>query len=248
MAAAFAHGADIVELDVQLTADGHLAVFHDALLEYRTDGSGPLRAHTLAQLKQLDVGFGYTADGGKTYPFRGKGVGLMPSLAEVLERFPEQELLLDVKRGEVEEGEALAAFLAQLPPGRLERLAADGGEAAMQPLRRALPSLRVMSRRSLMRGALLYLALGWSGYVPEDCRGSELRIPLRLAPLFWGWPHRLVARMDAVGTRVILVAGEGRWSEGFDTIDSLQTIPAGFAGVIWTNRIDRIGSALKQAR
>jgi glycerophosphoryl diester phosphodiesterase len=70
-------------------------------------------------------------------------------------------------------------------------------------------------------------------------------VPLRFAPLFWGWPHRLVERMEAVGTRVVLVAGDGRWSEGFDALDSLQAIPEGYAGVIWTNRIDRIGPALK---
>jgi glycerophosphoryl diester phosphodiesterase len=48
-----------------------------------------------------------------------------------------------------------------------------------------------------------------------------------------------------VNTRVVLVAGDGRWSEGFDAVDSLQDIPEGYAGVIWTNRIDRIGPALK---
>jgi glycerophosphoryl diester phosphodiesterase len=40
----------------------------------------------------------------------------------------------------------------------------------------------------------------------------------------------------------------GRWSEGFDTPDSWQTIPDGFAGVIWTNRIDRIGPAMHRAQ
>jgi len=28
----------------------------------------------------LDIGYGDTADGGKSWPFRGKGVGMMPSL------------------------------------------------------------------------------------------------------------------------------------------------------------------------
>lgn len=245
MAAAFARGADIVEVDVQRTADGQFAVFHDELLEFRTDGKGLVRAHSLAALKQLDVGFGYTADGGRTFPFRGKGVGLMPSLDEVLARFPERELLLDVKRGDVLDAEALAAFLAQLPPARLGWLAAYGGDAAMTALRHTLPALRVMSRRSLVRASLAYFALGWSGYLPEACRGTEIRLPLRFAPLFWGWPHRFVARLESVDTRVVLVSGDGRWSEGFDSLDSLSDIPAGYAGVIWTNRIDRIGPALK---
>lgn len=245
MDAAFGYGADIVELDIQLTADGRFAVFHDATLEFRTDGTGPVRALPLAALKTLDVGYGYSSDGGKTFPFRGKGVGLMPSLDEVLERFPDRAFLIDMKNGEAEEGAALGALLGRLPPERWGRLAAYGGQKTMEALTRSLPSLPVMSRSTLLSASLSYFALGWSGYVPEACRNTEIRIPLRFAPLFWGWPHRFVERMRSVGTRVMLVAGNGRWSEGFDSLESLRSIPEGFAGVIWTNRIDRIGPLLR---
>jgi glycerophosphoryl diester phosphodiesterase len=245
MEAAFDHGADIVEFDVQRTRDGHFAVFHDVLLEFRTDGRGPVRAHSLAALQALDVGFGYTADGGKTFPFRGRGVGLMPSLDEVLERFPERAFLIDVKSGEADDGVALAAILGPLPPSRLKQLAACGGSKLIDALAQALPALRVMSRSTVVKASLAYFALGWTGYVPAVSRGTELRIPLRHAHWFWGWPHRFVARMDAVDTRVVLVAGAGPWSEGFDSPDSLKSLPSGFAGVIWTNRIDRVGADLK---
>jgi glycerophosphoryl diester phosphodiesterase len=243
MQAAFDNGADIVELDVQLTADGRLAVFHDAVLEFRTDGHGPIRAHRMEYLKSLDVGFGYSADGGKTFPLRGKGIGLMPSLDEVLGRYLEHELMIDLKRNDAEEGAALGALLARLTPDRLRRLSAYGGDEAIDALAGVLPDLRVMSKATLVRASLSYFALGWSGYLPAACRNTELRIPLRFAPLFWGWPHRFVARMASVGTRVVLVAGQGRWSEGFDSQESLASIPAGFSGVIWTNRIDRVGRA-----
>jgi glycerophosphoryl diester phosphodiesterase len=49
-------GADIIELDVQLSADGHVIVFHDAQLDRTTNGSGPLAERTLAELKALDAG------------------------------------------------------------------------------------------------------------------------------------------------------------------------------------------------
>ena len=90
MRAGFAAGADIVELDVHPTTDGEFAVFHDWTLDCRTDGQGVTREHSMAYLKKLDIGHGYTADGGKTFPFRGKGIGLMPTLAEVLEAFPQR--------------------------------------------------------------------------------------------------------------------------------------------------------------
>ncbi|HWL13904.1 MAG TPA: hypothetical protein VNQ57_12995, partial [Ureibacillus sp.] len=43
-----------------------------------------------------------------------------------------------------------------------------------------------------------------------------------------------------VNTRVIVVAGDGGWSEGFDSAEDLKRLPDHFTGGIWTNRIDRI--------
>jgi glycerophosphoryl diester phosphodiesterase len=51
-------GADMVECDVHLSADGIPVVIHDDALERTTDGRGPVTAHTLAQLKTLDAGRG----------------------------------------------------------------------------------------------------------------------------------------------------------------------------------------------
>lgn len=52
---ALAVGADGIETDVQLTADGHLICWHDATLNRTSNGRGPLESHTLAELRQLDV-------------------------------------------------------------------------------------------------------------------------------------------------------------------------------------------------
>jgi glycerophosphoryl diester phosphodiesterase len=49
-------GADGVELDVQLSADGVPVVIHDLTVDKTTDGTGPVRSKTLAELKALDAG------------------------------------------------------------------------------------------------------------------------------------------------------------------------------------------------
>lgn len=49
-------GADGIELDVQLSRDGEIVVIHDFFLESATDGEGPVRERTLAELKKLDAG------------------------------------------------------------------------------------------------------------------------------------------------------------------------------------------------
>src|SRR5690242_3070991 len=51
-------GADWIELDVHLSADGALIVIHDETLERTTNGHGLVRDHTLAQLRELDAGEG----------------------------------------------------------------------------------------------------------------------------------------------------------------------------------------------
>ena len=127
MEAAFRAGADMVELDIHPTKDGQFAVFHDWTLDYRTNGTGTIREHTMAELKKLDIGYGYTADDGKTFPFCGRGIGLMPSLDEVLEGFPNHSLLIHVKSNDPQEGILLAQYLQKLPAGRLPRLMVYGG-------------------------------------------------------------------------------------------------------------------------
>jgi len=56
--AAIAAGADAVELDVRLTADGVPVISHDADVSRRTDGSGFVHELTLAEIKRLDAGGG----------------------------------------------------------------------------------------------------------------------------------------------------------------------------------------------
>ncbi|MBR9926159.1 MAG: glycerophosphodiester phosphodiesterase [Gammaproteobacteria bacterium] len=49
-------GADYLEVDVQLSADGELVVFHDDTVDRTSDGEGSINAYTLEELKALDTG------------------------------------------------------------------------------------------------------------------------------------------------------------------------------------------------
>lgn len=55
---AMEHGVDALELDVHLTRDGELAVIHDPTLARTTTGSGRVREHSLAEIKQYEAGKG----------------------------------------------------------------------------------------------------------------------------------------------------------------------------------------------
>lgn len=91
-------GADILELDVQPTRDGEVVVLHDDTLNRTTDGVGPVVRRSLAEIQQMDAGFRFSTDGGRTFPFRGQGVRV-PTLLEVLQAFPGLRINVEIKDG-----------------------------------------------------------------------------------------------------------------------------------------------------
>jgi glycerophosphoryl diester phosphodiesterase len=250
MEAAFRAGADIIELDIHPTTDGRFAVFHDWTVDCRTDGKGVTREYALADLKKLDVGYGYTADGGKTFPFRGKGVGLMPSLDEVLAAFPGKRFLIHIKSNDPAEGEKLSDYLARLPPETQRVLAVYGGRLPVAAVRARMPNIKTMSARQEMGCLLTYLAVGWSGLVPGSCANSIVLVPVNYGPWLWGWPGHFADRMRGVSSDVFVLGPRGgdEFSSGVDTVEAFATAPHSANLGIWTNRIDRIAPLAEATR
>lgn len=247
MRAALKAGADVFEVDIHPTSDGDFAVFHDWGLECRTDGSGVTRSHTLAYLQDLDIGYGYTADGGKSYPFRGKGVGMMPSLGEVLQAFSHELILINVKSDDPLEGEQLAAYLAKLSPERRSRLAVYGGDRPIAAVKQRLPGMLTLSQESLKACLIGYKLFSWSGQIPASCEKQLLLVPLNFGYELPGWPDAFVASMTAVGSAVFALGNyAGGPSTGIDSLAQLKALPQGYRGGIWTNEISLIGAALRQ--
>jgi len=258
MAAAFAAGASVVELDIHPTRDGHLAVLHDWTLDCRTDGTGVTREQSLAYLKNLDIGHGYTADGGRSFPLRGRGKGLMPTLEMVFAAFPQGRFLINFKSNEAREADMLAERLRKHPAWRKLVWGAYGGDApsfraahllnAPEQKHPPQPALKVWSRKGLMQCLGQYLALGWSGWVPQACRKTPVMVPLNVAPWLWGWPNLFLMRLQAVGSEVILLGPYAQGdpgTAGIDTLEQLEQVPADFSGYLWTNKIELIGPAVK---
>ncbi len=90
---AVAQGADGIEFDVQLSADGVVIVMHDETVDRTTDGSGPVLGHTLAQLQKLDASAGMA---------RHLGVQV-PTLADTLDLLAPTGLKLNIELKNSEE-------------------------------------------------------------------------------------------------------------------------------------------------
>jgi len=247
MQAAFEKGAGVVELDIQLTPDGEFAVFHDWTLDCRTNGSGVTHETAMARLKELDIGYGYTADGGKTFPFRGKDTGMMPTLKEVLGAFPDGKFLLNFKSQRVEEAAALARMLEQSPVWRETVIGVYGGSIPTRESIRLIPNLRGYDKQSAVSCLAQYLAYGWTGIVPGPCQNALVIVPANYAWLLWGWPHRFTERMREAGSEVILLGpyGGGGFTSGIDDPEQIDLIPDDFDGYVWTNRIETVGPILR---
>ena len=207
MAEAFELGATLVEIDIRRSGDGHLVIFHDYDLECRTNGQGDVGDHPLAYLQTLDIGYGYTADRGQTYPLRGLGVGKMPTLVQVLETFPERRFLIDHKDGSMETAELLVGILQDLPPEQQALLYYWGPDESYTYVRDQVPAVtRFFGQRPQVKRCLLpYLVtLGLSG-VPEDCRGLGVGLPVEYTKYAWGWPYRFLKGFSDAGLRFYLM-------------------------------------------
>lgn len=83
-------GADIVEIDLRTSSDGHLFILHDSTLDRTTDGEGEAADLILEELQGLDAGSWFGSE------YAGERI---PSFREVLEWAAEEDvvLLLDLK-------------------------------------------------------------------------------------------------------------------------------------------------------
>lgn len=106
-------GVQGFEIDIRLTKDEEIIVFHDEYLDRTTDGAGRVAEYTLEELRKLDLGYHFLAADGK-HSYRGKGEGVV-TLKELLEEFPEMHINIDIK-------DSPEAYEGSLMPSKLWRL------------------------------------------------------------------------------------------------------------------------------
>ncbi len=242
-------GAVMIEIDIAPTADGQIALFHDRTLDCRTNGRGEVSKATMAQLAALDAGYGYTADGGKTFPFRGKAVGYIPTLQAALNAVPKVPLLYNLKGKTPDETPRLISALKAA--GRDVVKLGDGFSAPdsqLPAIRAAFPGVWAYSEASIKACTTAYLTSGWLTLTPEACRGGTIAVPLNYQWAFAGWPNRLIARIEAAGGHVIVTGPYRAGSAtGLDLPEQIGEVPSTFNGMVWVDDIWAIGPALHPA-
>ncbi len=135
---ALADGADILETDLHLSADGEFVCIHDPTLERTTDGRGPVAGLTLAQLKDLSASCGRPE-------FRAERI---PTLRETAALLPgDRALGLELKTDRF------------LEHGVCRRLGRELAEAGVR--RRTVALSFSLSRLTALRAAAPDIPAGW---------------------------------------------------------------------------------------
>jgi glycerophosphoryl diester phosphodiesterase len=214
-------GADMLELDVHSTVDGHLVVIHDATVDRTTNGSGRVSEMTLREIRRLDAAYnfirGRNAVPGQppeSYPFRGVRTGerkppkgyrkrdfRIPTLAEVFRRFPGTPINIEIKGNADSDfesfrrnAELLAAFLNARPQRADEVIVVSFNDAAVQRFSELAPRFGTAP-------GLATVATYFTTGVPPGPSYDAIQIPVQ----FEGVPvatREFVARAHADGYAV----------------------------------------------
>ena len=176
---ALEEGAEALEMDVHVTADGVPVVIHDSSLERTTGTRAFVAAEPLERIWEADAGARFSPDGGRTFPWRGRGVRV-PTLSEVLGAFPDIPLLIEIKAARAQH--AVRRVLTEHGAG--ERCVVAAFDLAALEALGEPPSLKGAARADIWRlwhTSLLARSIAGVGYralcVPERFRG--LRVPHR---------------------------------------------------------------------
>ncbi len=178
-------GAGHLEMDVHMTADGHVVVHHDPTVDRTTGAHGEVRSMTLDALQKL---------------------GPIPTLADVLSRFPRVPLNIEVKQAEPPMLDAFFAVLDRFEarPDVLVAAEVDDIMKAIRARSRHGSAGEPGERQEVLTGfstseVLAFVFEGGNeGYVPP---GFAIQIPETFEGMTIVTPE-LVARAHRLGVEV----------------------------------------------
>lgn len=102
-------GVDAVELDLNLTADGHLVLIHDDVLDRTTDGKGRVIDYSLEELRRFKLATNWTRDG-VSFPYRDSPLRIA-TIDEVFGEVADIPLIIELKNNDLAAARAMCAAI-----------------------------------------------------------------------------------------------------------------------------------------
>ena len=161
-------GLDYIEIDVQTTKDGKLISMHNDTVDATTNGAGPVRELTCAEIRRLDAGFKFSPQFARTkVPLVGEILALAKDrigiYCDVKEADPAQLLRL------FEEFDMLDQTLFYGGPGYLAQL------QRLNPKAQAMPELDSPDLMERFAQSLhpAVVAHTWRGFTPAHVEAAH---------------------------------------------------------------------------
>jgi glycerophosphoryl diester phosphodiesterase len=203
---AYAGGADVLELDIHATSDGHVVVIHDSAVDRTTNGTGSVEDMALGELQKLDAGYNFIpgrnavpGQPASSYPYRGVRTGdkpppaghtaddfRVPTLKEVFAAFPHVPINIEIKgksdadaQSFLRNAEALAAFLNKA--GRTDVIVVSFHDEAIDHFHELAPQIPLAPGLAKIAAYFQSGALLGDGYValqvPPEFEGITVMSP-----------------------------------------------------------------------
>ncbi|WP_084474134.1 glycerophosphodiester phosphodiesterase [Deinococcus pimensis] len=228
-------GVDMLETDLHATRDGVIVTMHDETVDRTTNGHGRVKDLTLARLARLDAGYRWTNDGGRTFPFRGRGVRVA-TLEELLAAFPQVPLTLEIKQDEPSIARPLCDALKR--HGARDRvLIASFRASALREFREVCPGVATSMAEDEVRPVVLLSLVGLGGLARPA--GDALQVPVRSGVI----PVVTPALVAAAARKNVAVQA---WTVN-DPAQMRRLVTMGVDGII-TDRPDLLREVLSRAR
>ena len=171
-----AAGADGLEFDVHLAADGKVVVIHDPTLDRSTTTTGEVHAFTSAELASVNATPRFGID--LELPWTGEQAGL-PTLDEVLTRYPQARLIIEMKGERAELGPAVVGAVRRA--GAVARVCLGSfSSTVLAAARTAGPEMTTSASR---QEALRALQRSWIGLSPGRVVYKAFQVPERAGRL-----------------------------------------------------------------
>ena len=162
---------DVLEMNAHITKDDHIVLMHDEEVDRTTDGTGVIEEMTLAELQKLDAAYWWSNDGGKTFPYRGKGIRV-PTLDELFQEFPQMRYVIEIKLTQ----NPIALPLCELiRKHRLQDkvMIASFHDEAMQNFRETCPEVATSASRTEVRNFVLLGKAFLSGFIAPQYQSIQ---------------------------------------------------------------------------
>jgi len=178
---AAAIGVDVLESDVRLTKDDEIVLFHDDNMQRTTGRDSTIRAYSLDELEEIDFGYTFTRDEGKTFPYRNQGLHIV-TLKEAFERFPDTVFNLDIKDTFSSAPEQLAQLLKEQGREASVIIASFHG-AQIERFRELMPDVPTSAHPTEVRNFVLNTKIGLPRIHRKEIQYNAFQVPVKSGPL-----------------------------------------------------------------